>query len=504
MELPAFLPNHFFDYFAAKSDMELFDMLVKRPTHVILFFEFAAEDELWSHEHSEFMESLIDLLTKRFLQERLSMESAGRIAKAIQAHRAVLGGLVPENISIQVKDHIIPINSLLLGASSEEFHEMIRIQCRDRGQQVVVIHNVSEEFLPSIVEFVNTGDVATIWRFEQIELFRLLRQSQQLKISGLMKLCEDTLKRYINNDNVYEILSQSLSESWENLQQHCFDYLNTHYSGVRLAPVVSEFVGESFKEIKPLAFEFLEFGENALDAFSKLRAFITHLVIRGSLTATSEFSTVVRSCPKLVSLDISRTGEYSEHLTDIPIRLEELDLSHCPWLTDKMLKKMIEICPNLLKLSLRSDLQLTYGGLTELKKLRYLKALDLTRSHQLRDEDLSLILSACSGLTQLVMEDCPQLSNKAYFDLSRRLPLLALLNIARTSISDSLVLEIVTHCMHLRYLNVSHCREITGKGILQVVRQGQSLQVLDVRDCRLTREDIEQVKEARPLLKVLS
>lgn len=506
MQLPAILPDHLLHYQTEPNDAALSEKLDKKLVDLVLFFESASEDEIWCAEHTDFMRSALESLSKHYLNEHLSQESAGRIAFAIYNHLTESAQrFIPSDISVQAQGYSLPVNSLLFGASSEHFRDLIRIQCRDEGKEVVSLQDdVSQEFLITIVELVKTGTVRGIWKYDKKELFNLLRQAASLKLLGLMHICEDTLKRYINSENVFDILKMAYDESWEHLKQHCYDFLNARNPGIRLQGSTTDFGPLEVEEIKPLGLEFFELNESSLDIYQKLKPLVTHLIFSGSLTENPEFSRIVRSCPHLISLDISRSRSSSQYLMDLPLDLQELDLSQCPWLTDAVLKKMIGICPNLKKIVLGSNVQLTYEGFSELQKLKRLYGLDISRSPRIRDDDFLLILKACFQISHLLMEDCPQLSNKAFFEISRGLPSLAILNISRCSISDGLLLEITAHCSQLRYLNVSRCLELTGKGLLQVIRQGRKLQVLDVRNCTLSRLEVEKLREVRPLLKILS
>lgn len=501
MQLPALLPHNLKVYAAAKTDSALLEQLIRQPSDLTIFFEYACNHEMWSEEHADFMCSAMTWMTEQFLKGHLSYESAIRAGKAMQAHNKVLEPFIPRNITFRIDEQDFPVNSLLFGISSEYFRDLIRLNW-DLQKEIIVLKNISVEFFQFADEFVETGAIGQLWRRSKEELFALLRQAIACRLTGMAQLTEETLKRYITPENVVEMLMRALAESWEHLLRICCDYLNNRSWGIRCEPVLWETSEEP--EIKPLAIEFLDFGYRALDVFEKLRQFVTHLICGGSLTSETDFGRIVKACPRLISLNVSHSRVLSEQLLDIPTHLRELNLGNCPWLNDALLKRLIPTCIHLEKLGLSGNLQLTYTSWGELQKLKRLRSLDIARCHQIRDEDFSLILKACPQLTHLDLEDCKSLSNKAFFELARNLSSLAVLNVARCNISDGLLLEIVSRCRSLRVLDLSRCLDITAKGLSHLVSQASSLQRLILRRSNISPDTIQQLKQIRPALTIIT
>src|ERR1700722_10709013 len=100
MDLPALLPNELKYTSVAVNNRILLNMLVKIQQDLILFFEYACEDETWSGQHSDFMREAIQWMTNQFFQDKLLMSFAQRASKAIQQHFHILGALVPQNLTI--------------------------------------------------------------------------------------------------------------------------------------------------------------------------------------------------------------------------------------------------------------------------------------------------------------------------------------------------------------------------------------------------------------------
>ena len=222
--------------------------------------------------------------------------------------------------------------------------------------------------------------------------------------------------------------------------------------------------------------------------FEQVKKFVTHLIFSGSLVEEAPFNKVVQECPNLRSLDIGRIRDFSDHLYSADSHLQELDLSNCAWLTNDYLKKIIEIFPNLRRLILTSNVQLTFLGWSSLQKLPLLYGLDVSRCRQLHDDDLLLILRACPQLTELDLEECIGLSERAFFDLAKALPQLTVLNASKSHISDIALIEIALRCRHIVELYVVRCKGISEKGILQFVKNASFLKVLDVMGCDVSQK----------------
>src|SRR5262249_19595049 len=148
------------------------------------------------------------------------------------------------------------------------------------------------------------------------------------------------------------------------------------------------------------------FQMRTMDVFERVKNNITHLICSGDLTRDPTFSKVLGQCPKLLSLDISHSTDFTEQLKSIPYRLEELDISKCAWLSEYEFRQIVQICPHLSSLKLSSNVQLNFSAWSELQKLKGLKVLDLSRCNQIQDRDLKIILMACRMVTDLELEEC--------------------------------------------------------------------------------------------------
>ena len=487
--MPALLPKELSYLGNVSSEEALLTLLIKKPQDFILFFEYACGDETWSETHSGFMQKAINWFTIQSFQENLFVEFSKRAAKAIQEHYPVLSPFIPLDIVFKLKDSSAEINSLLFASASSFFKDILRRECFEKNKTELSL-DISAVLFRPIEEFVNTGTIAHLWKHEQKEVVALLRLSASWGLQEVVKLCEETLQRYITKENAIDMLLMAHHELWPGFKQDCMNYINSLNEGFSLSPSP----GES------LHFEFLDFGESALKNFERLRPWITTLICSGDLTEDPHFSEVVQRCPNMRSLNISGSSSFSDMLFDIPGNLQALNLSQCLWLNAQTLKKMAEICPHLQKIILASNVQLHSPAWGEISKFRQLTFLDLSRCHQITNDDFLIILKACYHVTELILDGCNKIEDKGFFTLARSLNRIVYLDLSRCSLTDTALVEIATRCHSLTSLNLTRCENITEKGILGLAKHANLLKELNLTRCHVPLVAIEELKKQKPYL----
>lgn len=499
MKLPAFLPDHLKHYGKNNSDEELFRSLFENPVELITFFTTACADETWSEEHSEFMHSAILLWTEQSLDQKLSDNSLKYITEAIHAHYANLRDLIPSNLMIKSSLNSVNANSLLIAACSDILKELIGYRKIENNQPYIIVESEIQGFLELVVEVAHTNLARDLWKYSEEDLFEILRESDKIHMRRLADLTQETLKRYVNPSNVYNRLETAQNASWDILELHCLNIINSH-GGVRTFQVVELEQWLPKTSIKPLGIEFYDFSTPSLDIFDTLQTKITHLVCSGSLIEEAAFSEILKTAPNLRSIDVSHSKSFSEALLELPSTATELDLSKCSWLTEELLKKVIGRNPQIERLSLNSNIHLTYSAWGDLQKLSHLRALDLTRCVQMHDNEFHMILKACPRLTHLMLESCTGLSGKAFFDLAHTLRNLIELNLSRCAIVDGVLHEIGISCRSLRVLNLAGCKAITENGLYQLLQQAINLKKLNIENCFISEAARQRLQQARPNL----
>lgn len=491
MEFPALMPKELHPYEKMTSEEDLLDLLMKTPVDCIFFFETACADETWSDSHREFLEKMMQWLTEQAFNDRLSAEFCKRIANTIHEHYAIIQDLIPQNMTIQLRDASVQVNSLLFAVVSDFFHDIILSECRDQNKVTLPLNATYEIFAP-IEAFTATGKIPDLWKKDRNDVMNLLRQALSWRVNDVAKSCELTLRKYLTLENAIEMLTQAQEEHWPYFKQECIDFINGHFSGFSLAAPKEEH----------LAFEFHDFSEATLKIFDHLKSLITDLICKGALTEETHFSHIVRLCPKLVLLDISGSFVLSEFLIVIPKDLQGISLAECAWLTSTTLKKIAEICPNIKQMVLSSNFQLNFAAWGELIKFKQLKDLNLSRCHQISDEDLVIILKACGGVTDFVLDECRKIDDRGFFELAKSLLRLTNLSLSHCAISDSALLEIVTRCRSLRVLNLARCEQLTEKGFRELAKHAFVLRELNVKDCNVTQTTIDEMHRIRPFLHI--
>ena len=313
MRLPDLLPKELHFVKEAPSDEALFTLLSQQPPKLIDFFVSATEDETWCQAHSAFMLHAIHWLTENFFQGRLDPTKPVR---ALQRH--FHAAIVPNDVKVVVGGHEYPMNRLLLAHASETF--FYRLTAGDLSLTIPEDHFVHYK------EFIETGKTSQLWRMDLNELLRMQKESKILV--GFDNQIADTIKRYLNRDNVLDLLQLALDERWESLKNHCID---------SLGPVLK-------KGGPGLHFVYTP-DEN--DLFLKLAPRITHLSCSGELPS-------LKKCSKLIALDLSHsTTPYTGSVEG----LKELNLSMCSWLNEQTIKPLIS---PITTLKLRGNHQLSF------------------------------------------------------------------------------------------------------------------------------------------------
>jgi F-box/leucine-rich repeat protein 2/20 len=492
MDFPALMPKALLYLEKASIEDEIFSLLIQKPLDLVLFFETAAADETWSGLHIDLMFKLIDWLTDQSFNNNLSIDLGKRAAKSMQAHHHILEPIIPKNIEVQLKDATVPINNLLLAATSDFFKDILLIECRDKNTHLLDLKSISYEFFLPVEVYAVTGDIPDLWKKEQKDVEKLLRQVISWDVDSVNRACQFTLKKYINSENAIDLLIQAQKELWVYFKQECIDFINEKIPGFSLSAPTDE----------RLAFEFYDFAEATMAAFQRLHEWISDLICRGHLIENAQFSSVVRRCPKLLLLNINNSIMFSEYLNDIPKDLQGINMGECAWLDQKTLKKMTEICPHIKNLIISGNYQLNFAAWGELIKFQNLKSLNLSRCHQISDEDLITVLKACLGLNDLVLDECRKIGDKGFFELAKSLPRLTSLSLVHCSVSDSALLEIATRCRTLTSLNLSHCDQLTEKGFKELAKHAFTLKNLNVAQCNVTESALEEIRQKYPYLRI--
>lgn len=492
--MPALLTKELFFCEKAANEGNLLDLLVKRPPDLIAFFEVACADETWCEQYSGFMRKILGWITFQAFQDKLLMDLCKKAVKAIQAHFFVLEPMIPYNIMFKLKDANVHVNSLLFSVASPFFRELFLREIRDKNKVALAMPDISQSTFRSIEEYVNTGQVANLWRMGEQEILYLMKQGQQWNIPDFTALCEKSLARYFTKENVFDLFFMAHEGRLPILKDLAIEFINSFNESFKLIP----------RGLDRVAFEFIQFSESALKNFELFRNKITDLICTGTLSESDFFSVVVNQCPKMTFLDISGSRFFMDTLLEIPKKLDGLDLSRCSWLNQENLKKLSQICTHLQTLHLGSNTQLNSAAWGELIRFKQLRSLDLYRCLQINDEDFLVILKSCSSLVELGLEGCVKIGEKGIDELTKFCAGLTRLNISRTRISDSALLQIASRCKNLLSLDLTRCERISEKGITEAIKHGNSLRELVIAQCAIPQAAVDGLRKLHPYLSIVT
>lgn len=494
MEFPSLMPKELDPYFTDLATEEsLFLSLIKQADDLTLFFANAADDETWTENHEQLMTKLLEWLTQQAFLDRLSIGNSAKVSQAIKKHYPVLKEIIPKNIVIKLKDGEVSFNGLLLTAASDFFRQLLIQAFIKDSHELSFPQMTLREFSP-VASFLSTGNVPDLLTRGSEEIIELIKRANAWELTDLSIESERTLKKYINEENIFNMLAHGKHEHWSHFVQHCVDFINRRDWKFKLSIPFHE----------RLAFEFLDFHEPTINFFEELRPLVTDIICRGNLIEEPLFGLILKESPNLFALNIMQSNAFSNQLLEIPSHLQALNLSECLWISKDSLKEIMVCCPGLKQLYLQSNTHLNYIFWGELTRYKTLTIIDLSNCNQLKDDDLSIILRGLDSLNQIMLSGCKKISESGFLELAKNLRRLIKLNVSHTDISDTALVEIISSCHNLTDLDISGCTQLTEKGILAAIKNGFSLQHLNITHCDIPLRQIRDIAKTYPQLTLLN
>lgn len=493
MKLPDLLPRKLHFLSSAKRVSEVINALSGKPAYFILFFEFACSDETWAGQHAPLIVKMLERLTEQLYREYLSKEYTHRVLTAIQAHYNALRDIIPNTIDIVIEGQEFHANAFLLGAAGTVFKDIIAFEVYEKNNTKIPIRNLTIKEYPEFYEYITTGTLQNIWKQDESELLAIMLKASNFGLPGLARMAADVYKRYVNKTNVLQKIIDAHESFSLELKEVCYEVANESNMGVKFHP----------GEVNDFKVEFLDFSDLTMHLFEEVKGLITKISCHGRLPEDPAFGIILQNCPRLEALDISHTEDFSIQYEHIPKQILELDLSMCSWLTNPNLRKMFKLCPQIRSLNLTNNTQINFMGWGELLALRNLKHLNLSRCHQIGEEEIRLIVQAIKGITDLNIDECFKITEKGFFDLARGLARLQKLNLSRTTISDTALVEIGFRCKQLHVINLLRCERISDKGVHEFVKQAGQLSQINLSYSPISEGAIDSLSFLRPYLIII-
>lgn len=486
MDLPTFLPSKLQFASSAERDKELFNLLLKNTGDLVQFFTYASDDETWSENHKDFMKLALGWFTNQHFQDKLASEYAEAVKESIYRHHSILKPLIPYNITLKIEGVAYPANSLLLGSNSIYLRNLLIRECLERNQKTLSLSGIKTSEAIYLLNYLHTGRFGELWKWTQDEILSLLVVVEKLRLPALSKESQTILKRYLSRENVIDTLIKAQRQHHYFLKEACVDFFNNLEYGAKLKAI----------DFDHLGFEFLNYLDKTWSFFTTLVPLITHLIVSGKLVDDPHFFQALNLCPNLMGLDIS--GSESVYLLEAPARIQELKLARTSWIDDDNFKTILSFFPQITSLSLSQNTQLSYNAFADLKKLPELKTLDISRC-QIGDDELSLISQSCPLLIDLDLSGLKKITEKGFLDLIQSKPKLMHLKASRTVLNDRVLFELSNRCRSLETLDLSHCVNVTEKGVAGLLKNALSLKYLILPD-HLPQDRIAAIQKAYPKL----
>lgn len=498
MRLPDFLPAELNRYGSFEEDKALFHALKQQQKHLITFFEYGTNDESWAVQHPLFIKSTLRWAAKHYYLGKLSEYDGRLFAKMIQNHHALLRPFLIfrpalfSTIRLKIEDQLIRVNSLLFGAATPFFKNLF-LNCYEQLIDEWQLPGTSLFIFRLIEEYITKGEISDLWRHEEKEVYALMKQAKAWQLVGLEIACADVLKRYFNRQDILKNVLDAHLHFFIPYKRLAFDYFNHQEQGLRL-------ISGRDSDFKV---EVLDYRQETLELFDQVAALATHLAFSGDLSNEPEFRVLIDKCPKLLGVDLSGTQYYSGQFLQLPGSLMELNLSACPWVKPEILQQVSTRFPGLKNLVLASNVHLNFQTWGMLNRFHQLISLDLSRCHQINDEDLKLIEKGCPHLIELNLEECRLITNKGLAELLASCPSLISLDISRSVLlTDKALAEIGIHGSQITHLNIMHGKGFTDKGLLQMLRMRSNLAYLNVKGCHFSLQAIAKVRQEYPYLEL--
>ncbi|MBS4169574.1 Uncharacterized protein NEOC95_000283 [Neochlamydia sp. AcF95] len=492
MRMPLGTPLHLMKYSKIEKEEEFIEQLSRHSADLVSFFLAACNDEHWIESYPSPMKALFKWFTDAHIHTNLPYHFFYQVIPSTYQHMEFLKAFIPLDLTIKSGEQEYFFNSLLLSHHSYYFRRRIMKECSYVERRILKIDGIFPQTMEVIEKFALTNIAEDVWKKSPEELWALLKDLKILGFAPLGEACERVLHRYIDRNNVLEILIKAHHHSLPLLKSGCIEFINQLDWGVRFLVT----------SLNRLSIEFLHYKSIALEVFNTLSSSITHLTFSGKMAADPYFKMMTNHTPQLIGLDLSESAIFLDHLADFPPTLQELCLSRCSWVNAEALNILANTCPHLLKLDLSSNEHLNYGIWPHLQHFKQLKTFDISRCIQINDNDLKMIIQACPSLIELSLANCQKVSGEAFFHLGRLLPNLSALNLSRSLVIDAALIDIMMHCKNLYFLDISRCDSLSEKGVLEGIKRCPSLKKVLLKHSPISKNGIELIRKTFPYLEL--
>lgn len=472
-------------------------MLIEKTNDEFLvqFMEAGTDDETWAQEHIGLLKTIFEWATREYRASRLQFHLVQRLAICVQKHREIILPILYMDLEIFVKDYTTKGNSLLYSSQSSNFRDLIQTAESPKNVLPLEFFDVPSDIFKLVEEYVNTGDVEHLWRYPQQFLRRVLMRSGQWHIRGLIQLVADVMRRYIDRDNAIEILWLAQNYVLPELKQACCEALNHMALGAQF-----ESLGEA-----DLAVTIYEFRDRTVPLLNEVATIISHLYLCEHSAETLEIRHLLARCNRLRVLVMRGSKGCDFDIISLIPNIRELDLSACPWLTDKVAAQILGRLPNLSILSLAENGQLGYEAFRPIAAtLKQLQILSCMYCAGFQDGFITMIARSCPSLSEINISWCPRITDVGLQALGSLAHEISVIDITHCiKVTDAGVRDLVRPLLNLEKLIMQHLPLVSEDGIYNIVALCPTLKVLDIRLCTVTEAGIAKIHKRNPNLQLL-
>lgn len=477
-------------YRASRTENELFEKLISKHEDFIDFFVDACDDETWCNAHASFIKSSLKWLNARLYNGELSIDAAKVAAKAIREHSKNLEQWIPNDLTCELKDKTLPIDSFLFQTVSPYWFHLIRSQCAQKGKAILNLDDVGYFEFKIIKEYVYTGENQKLWNLTESELLQVLQYARSCELDSVAESAERNLGRFVDETNFLYYLALADERSFEEIKKCCCDFYNRQQNLIVLTSLGN----------RCISVEVNTSNETSLELLAKIKNYVTHFVSGSTTIEDSAIVEVLKNCPRLVSIDLGKARDFSENAFRLS-NVSELVLAGCLWLRDYHLKRFCAAFQNLEKLDLTGCSQITSAGWGELTHLSRLRVLNVSRNENLNDLQFGLILTSGRHLEELSINGCRNLTHASFHAIAKGRQRFVTLGLGRTTLTDAGLLEIVSKIPSLSYLDLSRCSNLTEEGILAALKLSHQLLQVNMSELQLSLGAVDVVNKLKPYVK---
>jgi hypothetical protein len=444
------------------------------------FFIIAFQDQTWCLSHETFFKKALQFVTKLLLEERLQESFQKEILKALQTQFSGLNPIIPKDLTLLFEEDSCLVNSFLAASSSDFFLFEMKERCAKEGSGTLLIkEKMGVEELELFRAYIEKKESSSLYKLSFERLWEFQKLTHRLDLKGIQEVIAETLKRYIDETNVIFYLKRSISDHFFDMAVCCSEVIDDLGWGLTLKVKRSLFLEVRYES----------FSDNGIKFYKEFRDKIDEIHVSNNLSQHLFLKEIFLTCPHLKFLSLAGTNGFCPYFTELPQRIEGLDLSMCSWLNDTLLEGIVDQFPNLRTLLIRSNRQLGPLAFRSLLGLKYLKRLDVSRNDHLREEELRLIIRAAPYLEEFILEECVGIAPLGFYELARGYKSLIEVNLSRTLITNPCLIELAERNPHIEELVLDRAVSLTFKGIKEAISHLPFLKRLKIEGCQLTEQE---------------